>query len=145
MKQKKWLKNKRVVRDLYDGSIIKDKEAISLKNIDMVIEKEGKDYKFLILLFVFLFILNVYNSYALTLSLDLSITRNLFMFISFLFLCTIIYIFGYLKAIVPLCTVSGLFIFILGLISLISGSAAGINWVISLLISVLGLVFLLII
>lgn len=48
MKRKKqmWRKKHGKVVDMYDGKIIRDKEAISKRNIDIVIEKEGaKDEK----------------------------------------------------------------------------------------------------
>jgi len=38
-------RKKSIVRDLYDGKIIKDKEAVSLRNIPLVIEKEGHKHE----------------------------------------------------------------------------------------------------
>lgn len=40
-KKQKWMKTNKIVRDRYDGKIIKDKEAVSIRNIDIVAEKEG--------------------------------------------------------------------------------------------------------
>lgn len=37
-------KHKRVVRDIYTGKIINDKEAISLENLEIALEKEGLKY-----------------------------------------------------------------------------------------------------
>jgi hypothetical protein len=34
-------KHKRVIRDVYTGKIIKSKEAISIENIEMALEKEA--------------------------------------------------------------------------------------------------------
>jgi len=44
-KKQKWMKKNKCVRDLYDGKIINDKEAISTRNIDIVLEKEGIAYE----------------------------------------------------------------------------------------------------
>lgn len=37
----KWLKKNKIIRDAYDGRIIREKEAISLRNISLIKLKEG--------------------------------------------------------------------------------------------------------
>lgn len=34
-------KRRKIIRDMYDGKIITDDEAVSKRNIDIIVEKEG--------------------------------------------------------------------------------------------------------
>lgn len=112
---------KNVVRDICDGKIIKDKEAVSLDNIELYLEKNGMKLVYKILMLLSIISVSSINVHADIGALDLTLDNHVFIFVTILFLSYLISVFSLLAKIEMLSNIFGIIILLSGFILIISG------------------------